>query len=360
MAHEISEKRFYAYDGQPAWHKIGQYIIQKGKLFSEALSDVLDGVRYSIEPMGTFDESAHWWQALEDQRCVIYRDRKKGIVRSFGQVGKDFQIVQPERLGELLDPVLEGYEVHTAGMLRDGKSIFLALKAGEREIVGEQYTDYLTFDLSFEPGRVMKVYATPVRTVCANTQELGIGQSTVAMDISHSGNADSAMQLATAFVRSFQERKEFFTFVMEQYTLHLLNDAEIAHVIESAFPFPSRPKILTQTVDRLTPEQIATFSQEGTIGQLLDGLSRTERQYVNSVARTEEERSIVRYAMDRFDRDFPHFKGTAYSLYNACTETSDWRTGSADVAQQIVSGGTRWREKIRAANALSSVVGVAL
>jgi hypothetical protein len=363
MAHEIYSNRFLANDGNPAWHAIGtvRTLVQR---FGEALIELLNGARYSLNPVGFFEPETGEWMDLPEQRAVIFQDPANNFRKSFGIVGSEFSIIQPERIIQLLDPVLSEYPVHTAGLLRDGSSIFLALKAEPREVLGEAYDSYLTFDLSFEPGRTMKAYSTDVRTVCANTQALGLSQSGLRFDVSHVGDPDAQMTVATELVKSFHERRDFFPKVMGLYAGYDMNGDEITHVIESAFTLPTRPKVLSSTIDRMNPVQIAALSDgSGPVAEFLKGLSTAERSYVNAVARSEDAREVARIAVANFNRDFPEFAGSAYAVYNGITQTADWRTDKnggtrGNVAERVAPGGPRWYEKVRAAEALNRIVGL--
>lgn len=363
MSHEIYSTRFLANDGNPAWHAIGtvRTLVQR---FGEALIEILNGARYSLNPAGFFDGETGVWQNLDDQRAVIFRDPANGFTKSFGLVSPDFAIVQPERLIEILDPVLEAYPVHTAGMLRDGSSIFLALRGEDRTILGEGYQSYLTFDLSFEPGRTMKAYSTDVRTVCANTQQVGLDQSALRFDVSHVGDVDSKVSVAAELVKSFQERRDLFPAIMEAYAKYDMNGDEIAAVIEAAFALPKRPKVLSSTIDRMNPVQLAALSDgSGPVADFIRSLSTSERAYVNAVARVEDAREIARAAVATFNTDFPEFAGTAYAVYNGITQTADWRNDRngnvrGNVADRTAPGGPRWYEKVRAAETINGIVGL--
>ena len=363
MAHELYASRFIANDGQPAWHELG-VIRTMVQTFGDALIEILNGARYTLNPAGFFDAETGTWMNLPDQRAIVFRDPANDFTKSFGLVSPDFSIVQPDRLKAVLDPVLTGYEVHTVGLLRDGSSIFIALKAGEREILGERYESYLTFDLSFEPGRTMKAYSTDVRTVCANTQQLGLDQSALRFDVSHVGDVDSKVSVAAELIKSFNERQELFPAIMNAYAKYDMNGDELRAVLDAAFAMPKRPKVLSSTIDRMDPAQIAALSDgNGPVADFIRSLSTSERAYVNAVARVEDARNVARAAIGTFNVEFPEFAGTAYAVYNGVTQTADWRNDRngnvrGNVADRVAPGGARWYEKVRAAEAINSIVGL--
>ncbi len=358
MAHEIYANAFVANDGKTAWHGLGK-VRTMVQTFGEAIEEILDGATYTIEPAGTFNPNLNRWEALPHQRQVTFRDpnNEKRPVHSFGLVSKDYQIISPDRIAALLSDAVAGMPVATIGLLKKGSCIFVALDAGKRTVVGEEYQDYLTFDLSFEPGRVMQVYATPVRTVCANTQVFGKKASTINMGISHTGDVNGKMALAASFVASFEERKDFFRILMEHYVAHSMTRLQTKKVLDAAYPVPPRPKILCDTLDKLEPAEIAALTGNEAIADLIQDLTSKERDFVNSTARSERTRALARHAIRTFDADYPEFAGTAYSVYNGITQTSDHRVGKGGVGESVLVG-IRFGEKVRAAEVLTKIVGM--
>lgn len=357
MSHEIYREKMLANDGKPAWHGLG-VVRETVQYIAEAVRELLGNIRYSLEPAATFNPESGLFELLDEQYNVIMRDpgNTERQTFSFGQVSKDFRMADPLSLAEALDPVCGEYPVATAGMLRNGSSIFVALDGGTREIVGEEHQNFLTFDLSVEPGRTVKAYSTEVRTVCRNTQAAGLAAASLRFDISHTGNIEGKVAFAVELLKSLEERKAFFETLMEAYAKYNLNTAEVTAVIEAAHPLPKRPKILSQTIDQLEPADMAKF-RGGAIEDLLADLTDKERAYVNSVARATSARELVRSNFVSFNSVFPHFAGSAYALYNAITQTSDWRDGRGNVAESVAIG-PRFREKIRAAEMLTDLVGL--
>lgn len=362
MAHEIYTDargaQFIDNDGLPAWHGLGKIRVM-AQDFRETVTELLGGASYSIEPLATYYRGS--FELVKDQFQVMFRNPNDtdNPVRSFGTVSKDFQILSPDRLSEMLSPVLSdaGYKVATAGLLRNGSSIFVAMDCGERQVVGESYRDYLTFDLSFEPGRTMRVYSTPVRTVCANTQTFGIARASVDCKISHTGNVDGKLAVATALVQNLEDRQIFFANLMERFADYKIHETEMLHVLEQAFPMPVRPKSLASTVDRISPAELAMLADGNeAVMELVQEFDAKERQHINAKARVQQARELATFAHGRFEVEFPEFAGTAYALYNAITETADWRDGKGNIGESALVG-TRMREKVRAADALINIVG---
>ena len=104
-----------------------------------------------------------------------------GATDYLGVVGRDYTPVQNEACAELLDLLIDASGAHfeTAGSLRGGRRVFVTLKLPDgMSIAGVDDLDlYLALSTSHDGSTALRVDATPVRVVCANTQRLALQRS---------------------------------------------------------------------------------------------------------------------------------------------------------------------------------------
>lgn len=164
MAHEIEDDRFIAKDG--AWHDRGlQNVV--GLTVEQAIQQVHPELLVKV-PMQGILEDGH---TLEAPDCYgVYRSDGKFLAA----VGGRFEVVQPiddfARFQDLIDTGL--VELTTAGVLLDGKKIFITAKVKDscREIVKDDLVDlYFTLASGTCGNMNHRRFLAGERTVCANT-----------------------------------------------------------------------------------------------------------------------------------------------------------------------------------------------
>lgn len=117
-----------------------------------------------------------------------------------GVVGLGYTPVQNESCAELLDLLVDASGAHfeTAGSLRGGRQVFITLKLPEGiRIAGVDDLDlYLAVSTSHDGSMALRVDATPVRVVCANTQRLALKRSVGHFTFRHTTNVKTKIQQA--------------------------------------------------------------------------------------------------------------------------------------------------------------------
>jgi phage/plasmid-like protein (TIGR03299 family) len=117
-----------------------------------------------------------------------------------GVVGLGYTPVQNEACAELLDLLVDASGAHfeTAGSLRGGRQVFITLKLPEGiRIAGVDDLDlHLAVSTSHDGSMALRVDATPVRVVCANTQRLALKRSVGHFTFRHTTNVKAKIQQA--------------------------------------------------------------------------------------------------------------------------------------------------------------------
>jgi phage/plasmid-like protein (TIGR03299 family) len=162
-----------------------------------------------------------------------------------GRVKSRYNILQNEELAEFAELLLEGARWETAGSLRGGKVVFMAM-ALETETtidesgVNEQINNYLVVKNSHDGSSALTAMVTNIRPVCMNTLDWGYKKASQRFNISHTKSMEERMRaakqtlnLATKYNTVFKEDAEF-----------LLNkkatDDDFIGLIGMAYPMPDR------------------------------------------------------------------------------------------------------------------------
>ncbi len=136
-----------------------------------------------------------------------------------GVVGEDYQVVQNEQVADMLDKLVDesGAHFETAGSLRGGRSVFVTMKLPESmKVAGVDDLElYLAATTSHDGTSALRVDATPVRIVCANTQRAAFAQTKGFYVFRHTSNVHSqiaqareAMGLMWRYLDEFQAEAE--------------------------------------------------------------------------------------------------------------------------------------------------------
>ena len=207
MAHELERlangQTAFASARLSAWHQLGtiteatmsaEEIMAKAFLGGWAVRkipvfgvDIIDGVEHRID--------------CDDKRMTVRRNVVTGATEYLGIVGEDYGVVQNEQCAEILDRLVDqvgGAHFETAGSLRRGKSVFVTMKLPEAmQVAGVDDLDlYLVATTSHDGTASLRVDATPVRVVCANTQRAAFAHTKGTYVFRHTPNVNS--QIAQA------------------------------------------------------------------------------------------------------------------------------------------------------------------
>jgi phage/plasmid-like protein (TIGR03299 family) len=205
-----------------AWHRLGtvtqttmkaEEIMVAAKLGNWGVRtiptvgiDIVDGVETRI--------------AADDKQMTVRRNPVTGITEYLGIVGTDYTVVQNEQCAEMLDQLVDqvgGAHFETAGSLRNGKSVFVTLKLPTAmEIAGVDRMDlYLIGTTSHDGTAALRVDASPIRVVCANTQQAAFENAVGHYTFRHTSNVNSqisqareALGLMWKYIATFEKTAE--------------------------------------------------------------------------------------------------------------------------------------------------------
>ncbi|MFV8529739.1 DUF932 domain-containing protein [Ralstonia pseudosolanacearum] len=183
-----------AYVNETPWHGLGNQLAANQPLEVWARQAGMDWrieeaeVRFVSGMAGSTLGSIH---AFPEQK-VLYRSDTKAPL---SVVSRRFQVVQPAEIIEFYRDLVEcsGYELETAGVLKDGKKLWALAKTGQSATLKgrDRVNGYLLLATACDGTLATTAQFTSVRVVCNNTLAIALGDSTGAVKVPHRSQFDA-------------------------------------------------------------------------------------------------------------------------------------------------------------------------
>ena len=244
MAHEletINGRTAFAAARKPAWHQLGT-VTTGCMTASEAITTALLGgwdVR-KIPVTGQTPDGA--LIAAPDKAMTVRTNPVTSDTDYLGVVGRDYVPVQNEACAELLDLLVDASGAHfeTAGSLRGGRRVFITLRMphGIRVAGIDDLDLYLAVSTSHDGSMALRVDATPVRVVCANTQRLSLKRSVGHYTFRHTTNVKTKIAQARQAIGISYAYADAFTAEAERMLDTALAEDGFRAVCEQIWPTP--------------------------------------------------------------------------------------------------------------------------
>jgi phage/plasmid-like protein (TIGR03299 family) len=185
MAHLIESM---AYVGQAPWHHLGHHLPPKQSIEQWAQKAGMDWeitespVRYATDPV----DVANSLRSFDEQKVLFRSDTK----RPLSVVSGRYQVVQPRAVLEFYRDLTEvsGYELETAGVLKEGRKFWALAKIGKEAKLGggDVIKGYLLLATSCDGTLATTATPTTIRVVCNNTLTMALDRATGAVKVPHS------------------------------------------------------------------------------------------------------------------------------------------------------------------------------
>lgn len=166
MAHGIMKSTDFVFRGELPWHGLG-VTPQDGLITKEFLLG-----------NSTFNHVVHKvpfkYQDGTDSETTFYLQTDDGHIIN-NSVGARYNIFQTEDILRVSEPIMEQYDVETAGRLFNGKKVYITFKLKDSIVVGNNdVIDNYVVLADSRDGKVPRLYLTPIRVVCNNTLRLSM------------------------------------------------------------------------------------------------------------------------------------------------------------------------------------------
>lgn len=349
MTHEIFGNRFLGVRENP-WHRIGT-VIQEPIPVIEALAKADINFTYIKQALGYTDPDG----------VVHTMDDKVAVLRSptgddpqwrpLGVVNDTFEVLSNDELAQGLDDIASatGWTLETVGALRQGETIFMSLRTGQKAVKGDPFNSYILVSDSKTAGRSLQITMVPIRVVCQNTLTAALRDATFDVKIKHTRGAGDEYEFWTGLVPQMQKREETVFEHLDAMADRKVSNDEAKKIISAAYPMP----IMTTKLK--------------TLKGLQAGAERAEKlqfayDYWRDYALRHQDAAYQLY--ERFNASDEaqstnngEVAGTAYAALQATTELADWGGGGTDVGAAMSSlFGDRAKVKARAWKAAEGLI----
>ena len=233
MAHEIEQM---AYVGEVPWHGLGNRVEegvsveemtrQAGLDWSVSKRSVMFNSLESLGtpfPMHTFKDKFVLARDLDDKPYAVVSGRYKPV--------------QPKEVMEFFHDLVEsqGFKLHTAGSLRDGKRIWCLAETGDSHLVNgnDKVDSFLLLATSYDLTFSTLAQFTSVRVVCNNTLQRALGDASGRVTVTHTQDFDSAAIKSQLGIG--RENWEAFTKALDVIAKVKLDAVKATSVISNVF-----------------------------------------------------------------------------------------------------------------------------
>lgn len=183
-----------AYVNETPWHGLGNQLAANQPLEVWAQQA---GMNWRIEETevrfvsGSAGSSLGSIHAFPEQK-VLYRSDTKAPL---SVVSSRYQVVQPQSILEFYRDLTEvgGYELETAGVLKDGKKLWALARTGQSvSLKGKDTVNgYLLLATACDGSLATTAQFTSVRVVCNNTLQIALGDSAGCVKVPHRSQFDA-------------------------------------------------------------------------------------------------------------------------------------------------------------------------
>ncbi|MGF6599684.1 phage/plasmid-like protein (TIGR03299 family) [Paraburkholderia sp. GAS448] len=181
-----------AYVGEQPWHGLGKQLAPNQPIESWARAA---GMNWQIEEAEVRFVAGSGGlgsiHAFPEQK-VLYRSDNKAPL---SVVSSRYQVVQPREILEFYRDLTEvgGYELETAGVLKDGKKLWALARTGQSATLKgrDEVNGYLLLATACDGTLATTAQFTSVRVVCNNTLAIALGESTGAVKVPHRSQFDA-------------------------------------------------------------------------------------------------------------------------------------------------------------------------
>ena len=190
MAHQVQQM---AYVGDVPWHGLGNELTPKQPIEVWAEQS---GMSFQIleTPVRFMAESAGPLGSIKtfaDQK-VLYRSDTQDAL---SVVSNRYQVVQPREVLEFYRDLTDvaGYELETAGVLKNGKKFWALAKTGQSSALkgNDVVQGYLLLATSCDGTLATTATPTTVRVVCNNTLTIAVNGAVSAINVPHNTRFDA-------------------------------------------------------------------------------------------------------------------------------------------------------------------------
>lgn len=341
MSHELLGERFLNRGTTPAWHELGrQFPEGQFILASEAAAQVAGDVVVGAREL-FFKDSNGLYVPIEENRAIVREAvTEDPVQRVFGITSDRWTDFAYAKLAEVLDPLSRELRVETAGLIKEGRILFMCFEGPDYDVMGDPCNSFLTVNLSQLPKLAHEARLSTIRVVCKNTNDLSRRLAKINLTIPHHANQAARLVLAAEIVKAYGRATEQAKEVFEQFAKTPIDTVSVSKLIENVWKNPDLPveiRLLERAIDLGKESEFRSALPESWDEE------KVRARHQAAVDRIAAIRGMARHSFASFEPT--KLAGTVWAAYNAVTETADWREGRNASVSSFV--GERYEEKIR-------------
>jgi phage/plasmid-like protein (TIGR03299 family) len=246
MAHELETlangQTAFASARLSAWHQLGtvtedtmtaEDIMAKAFLGGWKVRKIaLQGVEVTADGVNLIE--------VPDRRMTVRTNVVTGVTEYLGIVGTEYGEVQNEELADVLNKVVDeaGAHFETAGSMQNGRKVFLTMKLPNTMCISglDNLDLYLAATTSHDGTAALRLDATPIRIVCANTQRAAFAHTKGTYTFRHTSSVRSQISQAREAMGLMWRYMETFEKAAERMLNETLAMGEFEKVIAQLWP----------------------------------------------------------------------------------------------------------------------------
>lgn len=258
--------------GKPAWHGLGT--VQQNLLNAE---DALQksGADFTVLKLPNIHLLPNGDEIISENSFFTVRtDVNKILGDKFGKV---YEVLQNKECFNIVDEIVQQGRatIETAGVIDEGKKVFICLKADKSIIVGsnDKVENYLLLATSHDGSIAITATETPIRVVCNNTLTAALGGAKGAIKIRHTTTANDRLHEALKVLKMLDTDTEVLTDHYNKMAELEISQSQMFDYFGSVFLNPDEIKELqtgkalkqattAQKIKMLT--DVTTFAKSGT------------------------------------------------------------------------------------------------
>ncbi|MEU0558460.1 DUF932 domain-containing protein [Dactylosporangium sp. NPDC006015] len=247
MAHELETlangQTAFASARLSAWHQLGT-VTDEGMTAEDVMTKAWLGGwevrKIAIQGIEVTKVGGITKVDCPDKFMTVRTNPVTGETEYLGIVGDDYTTVQNEQVTELLNLLVDesGAHFETAGSMREGRRVFVTMKLpSAMQIAGVDDIDlYLACNTSHDGSSGIRLDATPVRIVCANTQRLAYERSRSSYTFRHTSNVTTKISEARAALGLMWKHFETFETEAERMINEALTMGQFEKIVAELWP----------------------------------------------------------------------------------------------------------------------------
>lgn len=331
-----------------AWEQLkGVHLFktEKPTSMTEAFQDL--GLDFEITTAPMFTHINGKSIAVKERRAIIH----SGTEEVFGTTGTGYSPIQNMEIAQLLNPLLQKWELTAVANGENGRNLFVVFKGDLVEINGEPLQDYFWVVDSKDGKRAIRFQFSPNRLYCTNQLVTGFRSASFSANVHHNEGVGAEASFTVNVFQMLEVARKEVHQTFEAMGKTILTPDQIEAFIRTTIPDPVVPSRV-QTLHALAAaKQSAGENIDDAIKELLPSgqmrlLDQSQVLYDLAVESTPIIRGDLAQLITRFNDEHPALANTAWAGYQAAAEYWDFSgRDKGDASQRSLLFGDRAKHK---------------